>query len=220
MEVWCSGVPLWSLAGFWDGCRLWEINSLVWKCLKYEKNWRDFDNLPSMLDFVYSFRRFQWWLWEINSRVRNQRMNRIEQVFLSSQLLQNFWVYSIHSGPLCSSIFPIFSDQHSDSWNLDTKFCLHAAGGIFVHDKFEHLGGNIQISGSSAKRGGAVLRNSSGVFAMAVGSWRSTLGSVDVFYLFLPLIWVWAGSKVAVWVHLNLWYWVRFLIWHNKIVSK
>ena len=30
MEVPCSGVPLESLAGFWDGCRLWEINSLVW----------------------------------------------------------------------------------------------------------------------------------------------------------------------------------------------
>ena len=28
LEVPCSGVPLGSLAGFWDGCRLWEINSI------------------------------------------------------------------------------------------------------------------------------------------------------------------------------------------------
>ena len=30
VEVWCSGVPVGSLAGFWDGRRLWEINSVVW----------------------------------------------------------------------------------------------------------------------------------------------------------------------------------------------
>ena len=65
-------------------------------------------------------------------------------------------------GPLCSSIFPKCLVNGSFSWNLDTKFCLRAAGGIFVYDKFEHLGGNIKISGSSAKgRGGAMLRSSS-----------------------------------------------------------
>ena len=42
---------------------------------------------------------------------------------------------------------------------------LHAAGGIFVSDTFEHLEGKIEISGSSAwTHGGAVLRSSSGVF--------------------------------------------------------
>ena len=61
--------------------------------------------------------------------------------------------------------FPIFSDQRSCSWNLDTKFFLHAAGGMFVIDNFIHSGGKIQISGSSAKEyGGAVLRSTSGVF--------------------------------------------------------
>jgi len=69
--------------------------------------------------------------------------------------------------------------QHSDSWNLDTKFCLHAAGGIFVDDNFEHSAGKIEISGTSAQEnGGAVLRSSSwGLcqdFEMAVGSVRST----------------------------------------------
>ena len=29
-KVLCSGVPLGSSARFWDGCRLWEINSRVW----------------------------------------------------------------------------------------------------------------------------------------------------------------------------------------------
>ena len=75
-------------------------------------------------------------------------------------------------------------------------------------------------------------------FEMAVGSGRSTLGSEIekswrdyykclrhsliangfkswCFWLFLPLIWVWVGSRVAVWVHLNLCYWVGFLIWHR-----
>ena len=61
-------------------------------------------------------------------------------------------------GPLCSSIFPIFSGQHSDSWNLDTKFCLHAAGGIYVEGNFEHLEGKIQISGSSAEHDGGAVR--------------------------------------------------------------
>ena len=37
MEVPCSGVPLGSLAGFWDGCRLWEINSVVWKSKRIEE---------------------------------------------------------------------------------------------------------------------------------------------------------------------------------------
>ena len=73
----------------------------------------------------------------------------------------------------------------SFSWNLDTKFCLHAAGGIFVQDNFNNTGGNIKISTSlakeSAESGGAVLRICSlGLwhdFEMAVGSGRSTLGS-------------------------------------------
>ena len=62
--------------------------------------------------------------------------------------------------PLCSSIFPIFSDQHSDSWNQDTKVCLHAAGGIYVNENFEHSGGKIEVSNSSAEQnGGAVLKD-------------------------------------------------------------
>jgi len=37
MEVPCSGVPLGSLAGFGDGCRLWEINSRVSKSKRTEE---------------------------------------------------------------------------------------------------------------------------------------------------------------------------------------
>ena len=85
-------------------------------------------------------------------------------------------------GPLCSSIFPIGPIQYSFSWNPDTKFCLHAAGGIYVNENFEQLEGKIGISGSSAKyNGGAVLRSPSWVFLfeMAVGSGRSTPWSED-----------------------------------------
>ena len=84
-------------------------------------------------------------------------------------------------GPLCSFIFSICPVQYSFSWNLDTKFCLHAAGGIFVQDNFNTTGGKIEVSNSSAgKIGGAVLRSSCGVcqnLGMAVGSGRSTPGS-------------------------------------------
>ena len=55
--------------------------------------------------------------------------------------------------------------QHSFSCNLDTKFCFHAAGGIFVEHSFKHLGGKIEVSNSSAaEHGGAVLRSSAWVF--------------------------------------------------------
>ena len=37
VEVPCSGVPLGSLAGFWDDCGLWEINSRVWKSKRTEE---------------------------------------------------------------------------------------------------------------------------------------------------------------------------------------
>ena len=67
-------------------------------------------------------------------------------------------------GRLCSFILPICLVNGSFSWNLDTKFCLRAAGGIFVYDKFEHSGGKIEVSNSSAKNGGTVLRSSSWVF--------------------------------------------------------
>ena len=68
-------------------------------------------------------------------------------------------------GPLCSSIFPKCLVKRSFGGSLDTKFCLHAAGGIYVLESFTNSGGEIQISGSSAdENGGAVLRSSSGVF--------------------------------------------------------
>ena len=37
VEVPCSGVPLGSLARFWGGCRLWEINSRVWESKRIEE---------------------------------------------------------------------------------------------------------------------------------------------------------------------------------------
>ena len=58
-----------------------------------------------------------------------------------------------------------FSNMSRDSWNQDTKFCLHAAGGIYVNETFEHWAGKIEILNSSADwSGGAVRRSSSGVF--------------------------------------------------------
>ena len=71
----------------------------------------------------------------------------------------------------------IVQSKCSFSWNLETKFCLHAAGGIYVMHSFKHLGGKIDIAGSSAqKNGGAVLRISSlGLwqdFEMGVGLWE------------------------------------------------
>ena len=102
-------------------------------------------------------------LWEINSRVRNQRMNRMEPVLLSWGMLAE--LLGMQCGPFCSSIFPKCLVKRSFGGSLDTKFCLHAAGGIYVKESFTNSGGNIKISGSSAKRiGGAVLRSSSGVF--------------------------------------------------------
>ena len=85
-------------------------------------------------------------------------------------------------GPLCGFILPVCLVQYSFSCILDTKFCLHAAGGIYVQQSFTNSGGEIQISGSSADLdGGAVLRSSSSGlwqdFEMAVGSVRSTPGS-------------------------------------------
>ena len=56
-----------------------------------------------------------------------------------------------------------------------TKFCLHAAGGIFVKQNFANSGGNIKISGSSAENGGAVLRSSSWVFGRIL-RWLWALG--------------------------------------------
>ena len=44
-EARCSGVPLGSSARFWDGCRLWEINSRVWKSKRIEEI-SDFHDLP------------------------------------------------------------------------------------------------------------------------------------------------------------------------------
>ena len=61
-------------------------------------------------------------------------------------------------GPLCSSIFPICLVKCSFCCILDTKFCLHAAGGIYVEHNFANSGGKIDIAGSSAEEyGGAVL---------------------------------------------------------------
>ena len=55
--------------------------------------------------------------------------------------------------------------QYGFSCNPDTKFCLHAAGGIYVNANFQHYGGKIEVSNSSAEQiGGAVLRSSCGVF--------------------------------------------------------
>ncbi len=55
--------------------------------------------------------------------------------------------------------------HYSFSCVLDTKFCLRAAGGIYVYDSLTHSGGEIAISGSlTGLDGGAVLKISSWVF--------------------------------------------------------
>ena len=50
-------------------------------------------------------------------------------------------------GPLCRFIFPQCVVQCSFSCDLDSKFCLHAAGGIYVEHNFAHLEGNIKFQG-------------------------------------------------------------------------
>ena len=66
----------------------------------------------------------------------------------------------------CALLFSYMSSaQRSFSRNLDALLCLHAAGGIYVHDNFTNLGGKIEVTGSWANdAGGAVLRSSSWVF--------------------------------------------------------
>ena len=57
-----------------------------------------------------------------------------------------------------------------------TKFCLHAAGGIYVEQSFTNSGGKIEVSNSSAEEnGGAVLRSSSWVFGRNL-RWPQDLG--------------------------------------------
>ena len=66
----------------------------------------------------------------------------------------------IQCGPLCSFFLPICLVQYSFSCILDTKFCLDAAGGIYVNENFEHSGGKIEVSNSSVEQnGGAVLKD-------------------------------------------------------------
>ena len=62
--------------------------------------------------------------------------------------------------PVVQFFLPICLVQYSFSCILDTKFCLHAAGGIYVNENFEHSGGKIEVSNSSAEQnGGAVLKD-------------------------------------------------------------
>ena len=57
-------------------------------------------------------------------------------------------------------IFQHVQSKCSFSWNLDTKFGLHAAGGILVEHSFKHLAGKIEVSTSAAEvHGGAVRWN-------------------------------------------------------------
>ena len=61
--------------------------------------------------------------------------------------------------------FQYVQSKCSFSCNLDTKFCLHATGGIYVGKSFTNSEGKIEVSDSSAaEHGGAVLRSSSWVF--------------------------------------------------------
>ena len=66
---------------------------------------------------------------------------------------------------LCSSILRISPVQCHFSFSLDTKFCLHATGGIYVEESFNNSGGKVEVSNSSAEQnGGAVLRSFFWVF--------------------------------------------------------
>ena len=68
--------------------------------------------------------------------------------------------------------------SHSVQLQLQSGYQVlppHPAGGIHVNENFEHLAGTIQISGSKAKHGGAVLRSSSGVFGRIL-RWLQALG--------------------------------------------
>ena len=214
MEVPCSGVPLGSLEGFWDGRRLWEINSRVWKSQRIEE--KRYHDLPSMFETELDFNWFTSWCLYIvvpalyvsreqggclrlslflnmnfdvtqDSRqssyviVHDTTQSKDEQDWTGIVLLPMVIsaLLGMKCGPLCSSIFPIHPVQCSFGGSLDTKFCLHAAGGICVYANFEHSGGKIEVSNSSAEeRGGAVRRSFLlGLwqdFEMVVGSVRST----------------------------------------------
>ena len=69
--------------------------------------------------------------------------------------------------PVVQLYFSKMSSQAQFRWQSGYQVLPpHRAGGIYVNDNFANSGGNIKISGSSAKRnGGAMLRSSSGVFA-------------------------------------------------------
>ena len=81
--------------------------------------------------------------------------------------LGNMWrTFTNEMCPIVQFYFSnVSKSKCSFSSNLDTKFCLHAAGGIYVEHNFSNSGGRIEVSNSSADwSGGAVLRSSSWVF--------------------------------------------------------
>ena len=68
--------------------------------------------------------------------------------------------------PVVQFYFSSMSSPSPVSVSIWSKFCLFATGGIYVKQSFTNAGGEIQISGSSAKLlGGAVLRSSFGSLA-------------------------------------------------------
>ena len=140
----------WVFGGILRWKRLWEINSRVWKSKRIEEISIDFHNLPSIFatKLVYQL---------IGSS--------LDVCSCCSPCNGNICTFRNVMWPVVQFYFSNISDQRSCSCNLDTKFCLHAAGGIYVYHNFEHLGGNIIISNASANiYGGAMLRSSSWVF--------------------------------------------------------
>ena len=115
-----------------------------------------FHNMSRSCYFIVTLMLFSFWQRSACAYLLNQK------VWLSLAMVAKLLRTSC--GLLCSHSFPPCVVQYSFSSSLDTKFCLHAAGGINVYHNFQHLGGSVEISNSSADSGGAVLRSSSWVF--------------------------------------------------------
>ena len=102
---------------------------------------------------------------------------------------------------VCSYILTICSVQVQFQWQCGYQVLpSRAAGGIYVYDNFTNSGGRIEISGSSAGRGGAVLMKCSGIGILgnSCRTFWHAMGPVVQLYsynMFSP-----SAVSVAVWI--------------------
>ena len=176
-EKCCRELLGWSVVEKWCREVLWR--TVVEKCwrgvLKRSVGHRSTQEMPTNAQlFEYAlFCHFCIYIAKSSYLVYNLRLFRTAKkkqqkkwtqthrgFILAGPCYLNVWTFGFVISILFLTTRPI---QCSFSCNLDTKFCLHAAGGISVYSNFSNSG-EIKISGSSANGGGAVLRSSSWVF--------------------------------------------------------